>query len=113
MRLTARGAEGAAPVADREGILSLCAWFSEASKETREDGIGLGCERIDCEGPTVLLGQLSGRLPEKEAADWAGSFLCQGAGYVFDALLDQDLARGVDPDSEVEGLAANPAFQPG
>jgi hypothetical protein len=38
---TAEWAEGPVPVPNSKGVSNLCAWFSVAGEEAREEGVGL------------------------------------------------------------------------
>ena len=85
---------GAAPVANREGVLGLGARVGEMGAEAREDCVGLGRESVHREGPPVARSQSGGLQPDEGTADGAGDFLGPGGGpgQVVNAFLDQDPA---------------------
>jgi hypothetical protein len=92
MGLSTGGEErlGAAPVANREGVLGFGARFGETGEEAREDCLGLGSESVHREGPAVARSQSGGLQPDEGTADGAGDFLGGGPGQVVNAFLDQD-----------------------
>ena len=92
MKSAAGRASGAGPAGYGEGVFSLSAGLGEAGEETRKEGVRLGGEGVDGQGPAAQGGELVGLSSDEVAADWAGDLGGAGGGIVVNAL------GVVDPD---------------
>ena len=86
MKGAAGRASGAGPAGYGEGVFSLSAGLGVASEETREEGVRLGGEGVDGQGPAAQGGELVGLSSDEVAADWAGDLGGAGGGIVVNAL---------------------------
>ena len=86
MKGAAGRAGGAGPAGHGEGVLSLSAGLGVASEKTRKEGVRLGGEGVDGQGPAAQGGELVGLSSDEVAADWAGDLGGAGAGIVVSAL---------------------------
>ncbi len=98
---------GTSPAGDGEGVLSLSTRFCEASEEAGKEGVRLGSEGIDSQGPAALGGELTGVGPDEVAADRPGHLGGTCARVTIDALSDGDTAGCV----EVQGVEAHAALE--
>ncbi len=108
MKSAAGRASGAGPAGYGEGVFSLSAGFSEASEEAWKEGVRLGGESVDGQGPAAQGGELAGLSSDEVAADRAGDLGSAGVGVVVNTLGDEDPAGSV----EVQGVAAHAALEP-
>ncbi len=79
MKGAAGGASGAGPAGYGEGVFSLSAGFSEASKEARNEGVRLGGESVYGQGPAAQGGELASLSPDEVTANRAGDLGGAGA----------------------------------
>jgi hypothetical protein len=65
-------ARGTSSAGDGEGVLSLSTRLCEAGEEAEKEGVRLGSEGIDSQGPAALGGKLTGVGPDEVATDRPG-----------------------------------------
>ncbi len=115
MELSAVWAGGKGPVRDGESVLDLSARLGVTSKEAGSEGVGLGSESIDGDGPADRPGQAVHLIAEKRGADRAGDVEGASAGEVVNAFLDESAAgrmqvQRVAADATLEAARAHGAM---
>jgi hypothetical protein len=115
VKLGAVWATGKRPVGNGEGVLDLSARLSVASEEAGSEGIGLGSEGIDGDGPADSPGQAVHLFSEKRGANRAGDVEGAGTGEVINAFLYESAAgrmqvQRVAADATLEAARAHGAL---